>query len=109
MTRKSQLLNGGYLNQPGITKVGRTVVRKQDHPWPFAVSEALAVLKRRGFHHSPVELRRLDSCSVVLTYLPGRAIPDLMPSWAASSVTLARVTRFIGEFSVASDGMRDEL
>jgi hypothetical protein len=109
MTERDRILKGGYLNQHCITKEGRTVVRRQDHPWPYAVSEALEILRQRGFNRCPIELSRLDPSSVVLTYMPGRALPDLAPPWAASPLTLVRVTRLISSFSAAAEGMRGEL
>src|SRR2546421_12093273 len=109
MIRRTHLLTGGYLNEGAVTRVGRTVVRKQDHPWPMAVSEALEVLRTRNFPHCPRELQRLDACSVVLTYLPGRALSNPVPKWAAGKRALVETTKFMRQFSIASADMRSQL
>lgn len=106
---RHRLLDGGYINQSGIIRQGQSVLRQQGHPWPEAVSEALDILSRRGFRHCPQELRRIDPCSVVLTYMPGRALQSPVPRWAASPETLRRVTRLVRNFSVAAEGIRKEL
>jgi Phosphotransferase enzyme family len=109
MTKRLRLLHGGYLNEPGVSRQGRSVIRQQDHPWPLAVGEALNALSRRGFKHCPREIKRLDSCSVVLTYMPGKALPSLVPRWAASTKTLLRVASLIRGFSLAAQGLGNEL
>jgi Phosphotransferase enzyme family len=109
MGRQPRRLHGGYLNESRIIKQANSVIRRQDHPWPQAVGEALAALERRGFHHCPRELQRLDANSVMLTYMPGRALPSPVPPWAASIRLLLRVTRFIHRFSLAAQGIKNEL
>lgn len=106
---RTRTLRGGYLNGAGITKVANTVVRRQDHPWPLAVEEALDAMARRGFNGCPRQIQRIDACSVILTYLPGRAIPDPVPRWAAQPAMLTAVTRFLQQFSFASSGIRHEI
>lgn len=100
------MLRGGYLNDGKVMKQGKYVVRRQDHPWPRAVDEALHELASRGFKHCPQPVARIDACSVMLTYLPGRALGNPVPRWAASSGTLVRATRFVSEFSIAAHNMR---
>jgi hypothetical protein len=104
-----RVLKGGYLNGPGIIKQGHSVIRYQDHPWPKAVSEALNVLACRGFDHSPRELARIDPRTVILTYMPGRALPAPVPQWAAAPATLLRVTHLFKRFSAAAEGVGHEL
>lgn len=107
--KRSRLLRGGYLNEPGVAKQGRSVVRRQDHPWPQAVGEALNALAQRGFKHCPREIKRLDACSVVLTYMPGKALPSPVPRWAASTRILLRVASLMRGFSLAAQGLGNEL
>jgi hypothetical protein len=106
MAKHVQVLQGGYLNDGRITREGRYVVRRQDHPWPEAVDEAMEVLAARGFICCPRLVERIDSCSVTLTYLPGRALSSPVPRWAADARTLIRATRFVSAFSMAAAGMR---
>jgi hypothetical protein len=109
MTKRQRILRGGYLNESRITRQGRSVIRRQDHPWPLAVSDALDVLVRRGFKRCPREIKRLDPCSVVLTYMPGRALPSIVPRWAASTRNLLRVASLMQDFSLAAQGIGKEL
>lgn len=109
MNAGRRYLKGGYINESGVVKQGRSVLRQQGHPWPVAASEALEILSTRGFRHCPRELQRIDTCSVLLTYMRGRALPNPSPRWAASSTTLLRVTRMMRAFSLAAVGMRQEL
>jgi len=109
MANHVRVLQGGYLNDGKIVKQGDYVVRRQDHPWPEAVDEALRVLASRGFRRCPQPVARIDACSVTLTYLPGKALGSPVPSWAASHGTLIRATRFVSEFSVAAQNMRSSI
>jgi hypothetical protein len=106
---RNRTLRGGYLNESGISKVADKVVRRQDHRWPFAVEEALRVMARRGCTCCPQQIRRIDACSVILTYMPGRAMPDPLPNWATQPALLADVTAFLQHFSLVSAGIRHEL
>lgn len=109
MANRVHVLHGGYLNEGGVTRQGRYVIRRQDHPWPEAVDEAMEVLASRGFSCCPQLVTRTDPCSVTLTYLSGRALSNPVPRWAATADTLIRVTRFVSAFSVAATGMRPNL
>lgn len=106
MANRLRVLHGGYLNDGRITRQGRHVVRRQDHPWPEAVDEAMELLASRGFTCCPRLVARIDPCSVTLTYLPGRALGNPVPRWAATASTLIRATRFVSAFSVAATGLR---
>jgi hypothetical protein len=103
---RKKVLSGGLLNDSRIVKVGQTVVRSQDHLWPLAVSEALAVLRSRGFAGCPRELRRIDDCTVVLNYIGGHSLRQKAPRWASTTRTLIQVTDFVKEFSLAGSDMR---
>jgi len=109
MTNRVRMLHGGYLNDGRITRQGRYVVRQQDHPWPEAVDEAMDVLASRGFSFCPQLVARMDPCSVTLTYLPGRALTNPVPRWAATAGTLIRATRFVSAFSLAAAGLRSSM
>jgi len=109
MTKRQRLLHGGYLNEPGVWKQGRSVIRRQDHPWPQVVGEALNALAQGGFKHCPREVKRLDSCSVVLAYMPGKALSNPVPRWAASKKTLLRVASLMRSFSLAAEGLGNKL
>lgn len=109
MFNRKKPLTGGLLNDGRITKVGATVVRRQDHAWPRAVSEALTVLRSRGFRGCPHELCRVDRCTVVLSFIPGRSLRELAPRWASTTRTLTRVTGFMKAFSLAGTNMRAAL
>jgi hypothetical protein len=109
MSDKMRVLQGGYLNDGKIIKQGNYVVRHQDHPWPEAVDEALRVLASRGFRHCPQPVARINSCTVTLTYLPGKALGSPVPRWAANLRTLIRVSHFVSDFSVAAAGMRSRI
>ncbi|NJC12944.1 aminoglycoside phosphotransferase (APT) family kinase protein [Micromonospora profundi] len=102
-------LHGGYLNGGRIKRVANKVVRRQGHRWPLAVEEALGAMARRGFTGCPRQIRRIDSCSVILTYMPGFALPGTLPRWAAQPSLLTAVTRFMQRFSFASAGIRQEI
>ncbi len=104
-----RVLKGGYLNESRIIKQGRSLIRHQDHPWPHAVSESLNVLARRGFRHCPRELGRIDPNTVILTYMPGRALSTQVPQWAAAPAILLRVTYLLRRFSTAAEGIGNEL
>jgi Phosphotransferase enzyme family len=109
MTERQRLLHGGYINETGVAKQGNSVVRLQDHPWPQVVSEALNALSEGSFKHCPREVKRLDSCSVVLTYMPGKALPNPVPRWAASTKTMLRVASLVRGFSLAAEGLGNKL
>jgi Phosphotransferase enzyme family len=109
LPRRRKLLTGGYINESGVSRSGRYVVRRQDHPWPAAVGQALNLLHSRGFNNCPEEIERTGKCSAVLTYMPGRALPSPVPTWAASPATLYKVTRFLKSFSLAAEGVGDKL
>jgi phosphotransferase family enzyme len=109
MNNQVRLLQGGYLNKAGVVKQGRSVIRRQDHLWPQAVGEALNALAGKGYKHCPKEINRLDSCSVVLTYMPGKALSSPVPRWAASQKTLVRVVSFFRHFSLAAQGLGNDL
>ena len=64
------------------------------------------MLAARGFICCPRLVERIDSCSVTLTYLPGRALSSPVPRWAADARTLIRATRFVSAFSMTAAGMR---
>lgn len=106
MANRVRMLRGGYLNDGRIARLGRHVVRQQDHRWPAAIDEAMEVLHSRGFTCCPQLIARIDPCSVTLTYLPGRALTNPVPRWAATPSTLIRATRFVSAFSVAAAGLR---
>lgn len=93
---------GGYLNKGHIIKDGNTVIRKQVHPWPEAVTGALRTLHVRGVRGCPTVLRRIDESTVILTFIRGEALPDPVPDWASSESLLQEVTIFARGWSNAS-------
>lgn len=99
---------GGYLNRTRVIRAGNKVVRRQDHPWPSAIEAATRTLAAKGFTGCPRLIRRIDPSSVILTYMPGIAIPDPTPGWAAGSDLLRRVTYFLRDFSRAGENAVDK-
>jgi serine/threonine protein kinase len=79
---------GGYLNRGRIFRRDAVVVRRQLHPWPLAVEEALQELHRRDPVVFPGVVDRLSSNTVLLDYMPGIALPHDIPNWASSTSVL---------------------
>jgi hypothetical protein len=102
---KRRLLSGGNINVDGIARNKNTIIRHQDHAWPEAVSQSLAIVRDRGFRHSPYEVERIDANCVILSWGRGRSLPDPVPRWAATYKALARVTDFIAAATEAGHGI----
>lgn len=98
-------LDGGYLNTGRVFRVGRNVVRKQEHRWPVAVEQALSVLKNHGFDHCPRPVARLSDREVILSFVDGLALPRRVPAWSAAPQVLRRVVRLVNSFSIAAEGV----
>lgn len=99
--RRYEILRGGLLNDGRVARDGTIVLRDQTHRWPHAVSEALGALANRGFNMCPQEVRRLSQNAVALTYMPGEALTNPVPDWAASIDKLKEVTHLFKAFSLA--------
>jgi hypothetical protein len=93
---------GGCLNRGKITLLDNTVIRRQSHPWPRDVGRSLAALSRSGFDRCPQVLHQPDDKTAILTYMPGHALPDPVPAWAAQPGVLHDVTLLCRQFSDAA-------
>lgn len=100
-------LPGGFLNRGRIFRRGDFVVRKQDHRWPRAVSEALSELAARDVDSCPQVIAQPNPMTVILTFMTGIEIADPVPEWAASLNVLLEMADFMRSFSDMSHKVRE--
>lgn len=106
VANESHAFSGGYLNRGRVSRLGDYVLREQDHTWPRAVSAALQELARRQYSRSPTVVTQPSPSTVLLTYIPGLALTDPVPTWAEEKAVLLQVTDLLRELSSMSAGMR---
>jgi hypothetical protein len=108
MSEREVLLSGGFTNAGRVIRMGDTVRR----PWRAtspATKALLDHLERVGFDGAPRFLRVDDRGREELSFVPGQAALEPLPSWALSDDALVSVAELLRRYhdAVASfDGAR---
>lgn len=91
------LLPGGLTNAGRVTRVGETV-RRPSRPTSPATKALLDHLERVGFDGAPRFLGVDERGREMLSFIPGEAAVEPLPSWALSDASLVSVAELLRRY-----------